>query len=73
MAELLTAVALLGWLLVGLGIARGLYLVGQGAYANWQGGLKAVCADRLVRKGGTLLSAAGSCGGFLTVAIGWPL
>lgn len=70
---LLAAAKALPWALVALGIARGLFLVGRGTVARWRSGWRALCSDKLVRRGSTMLSAAGSCGGFLTVAMGWPL
>jgi len=73
MLEFLTGVAFaLPWSLVAIGIVRGLQLIARGARLRWQGGIRACLADRNVRTGATLLSAAGSCGGFLAVAMGWP-
>lgn len=70
---LLAAVKTLPWVLVAAGMVRGLQLVARGARQRWRGGIRACMADRSVRTGAALLSAAGSCGGFLAVAVGWPL
>ena len=74
MSEMLIGVAQgFPWVVVAIGIARGLYLTGKGTVANARGGLRAVCAERLTRKGINMLGAAGSCGALVQMLIVWPL
>ncbi|GEM_PF-4548407 len=66
-------VTLVAWLLIAVGIVRGLLLVARGCIAQWHGGIRAMIGSRTTGQGLQWLAAAGSCGGFVFTAAGFPL